>query len=138
MLLAALTRYQYLCISITIIPDEIIQKYNLLPLVRNSFIYFDICKGMYGLPQARRISNDLLTEQLNPKGYFQCTHTLVVWRHKWYPILFFLVVDNFSDKYVGKEYSETLITAIRQLYPVSEGWTESLYCGITLKWYCQK
>ena len=47
---APLTRYEYLHISITLIPEDIIHKYNLLPFVRNGFIYLDICKGMYGFP----------------------------------------------------------------------------------------
>ena len=46
-----LTRYEYLRIAITLTPYEIIQQYNLLPLVRNGFISFDIYKGMYGLTQ---------------------------------------------------------------------------------------
>ena len=46
-----LTRYYYLHISITLIPKIIIQQYNLLPLVRKGFIYFYICKIMYGLTQ---------------------------------------------------------------------------------------
>ena len=47
-----LTRYEYLCISITLIKDKIIQKYNLLSLVRNGFIYLDLCKVVYIFPQA--------------------------------------------------------------------------------------
>ena len=46
-----LTRYEYLRIAITLTPYEIIQQYNLLPLVRNGFISFGIYKGMYGLTQ---------------------------------------------------------------------------------------
>ena len=32
---------------------------------------------MYGLIQAGRLDNNLLTESLTPKGYFQCTHTII-------------------------------------------------------------
>ena len=66
-----LIMYKYIHIAITLIIDDIIQKYNLLPLVRNGFIYLEICKGMYGLPQSRRLANILLAENLAPKGYFQ-------------------------------------------------------------------
>ena len=34
-----MTRYEYLRLSITIIPQEIIDQYNLLPLVHNSYVY---------------------------------------------------------------------------------------------------
>ena len=65
-LVTPLTRYKYLHIAITLIPEKIIQQYSLLPLVRNGFIYLDIRKGMYGFPQAWRLENDLLTELRMP------------------------------------------------------------------------
>ena len=34
-----MTCYEYLRLSITIIPQDIIYQYNLLPLVRNGYIY---------------------------------------------------------------------------------------------------
>ena len=71
----SLTMYDYICISVILVPDDIIWQYNMLPLVRNGFIYLDICKGMYKFPQERRLANILLTEFLEPKRYFQCTHT---------------------------------------------------------------
>ena len=37
-----MTRYEYFRLSITIIPQEIIDQYNLLPLVRNSYVYIEI------------------------------------------------------------------------------------------------
>ena len=65
-----LIRYNYLRISIALIPYKIIQHYNMLPLVINRFVYLDISKGVYGFPQAGRLANNLLTERLAPKGYF--------------------------------------------------------------------
>ena len=53
--------YEYLRTTITLIPDNNIQQYNLLPLVINWFIYLDICRGMYGLSQLGILENDLLT-----------------------------------------------------------------------------
>ena len=97
-----MTRYEYMRLSITIIPQDIIKQYNLLPLVSNSYIYIEIQQGMYRLPQAGDIANNLLTERLEPKGYYQCRHTPGLWRHKWRPILFSLVVNDFGIKYVRK------------------------------------
>ena len=93
---------------------------------------------MYVLPQYVRLSNYLLTKCPTPKGYFQCTHTPKLWRQKWRPILFSLVVDNIEVKYVGKENVDHLITANRELYPVAEDWDVSLYFSIILQWYYQK
>lgn len=44
-------------LPITVIPAEIVAQYKLLPLVHNGFIYIEICKGMYGLPQAGKLAN---------------------------------------------------------------------------------
>ena len=108
-----MTRYEYVYIAITLILDDIIHQYNLLPLVRNWFIYLDICKGVYEFPQAGRLENNLLTKKLAPKWYSQFTHTPGLWRHKFLPIFFSLVVDNSSVNYVVKEHSNHLILAIR-------------------------
>ena len=37
-----MTRYEYMRLSITIIPQEIIKQYNLLTLVRNGYVYIKI------------------------------------------------------------------------------------------------
>ena len=71
---------------------------------------------MYGLPQAGILANNQLTELLEPKGYYQCRHTPGLWRHKWRPILFSLVVDDFGIKNVGKEHDDHLIAAIEEKY----------------------
>ena len=56
-----ITRYEFLRISNTLIPEEIIHQYNLLPLVRNIFVYLDICRDMYGFPKFGILAKDLLT-----------------------------------------------------------------------------
>ena len=107
-----MTRYEYLRLSITIIPQEIIDQYTLLPLVRNGYVYIEIQRGMYGLPQAGILANNQLTERLEPKGYYQCRYTPGLWRHKCRPILFSLAVDDFGIKYAGKEHADHLIASI--------------------------
>ena len=97
-----LIRYDYFHTSIILIPDDIIQKYKLLLIVINGFIYLEIFKGMYVLSQAGTLPKNLNTEYMDPKVYFQCKHTPGLWRHKWLPILFPLVVDDFGVNDVGK------------------------------------
>ena len=41
-------------------PDKIIDKYNLKRFERDGLVYVKIAKGMYGLPQAGKIANELL------------------------------------------------------------------------------
>ena len=89
---------------------------------------------MYGLPQAGVLANNKLTECLEPKGYYQCRHTPGLWHHKWRPILFSIVVDDFGIKYVGKEHADHLIAAIEEKYEFSTNWGGTLYCGILINW----
>ena len=48
-------RYKYMNPTLNIIPDEIIQQYNLRKLAHKVFVYMEIQKGMYGLPQEGKI-----------------------------------------------------------------------------------
>ena len=53
-------RPEYMRLPIKIIPQEIINKYNLNGIVEDGWLYIKIGKGMYGLLQAGKISNDLI------------------------------------------------------------------------------
>ena len=70
-----MARYEYMRLPIKIIPQEIIDEYSLIPLIHNGYVYLEIRRGMYGLPQAGIIANQLLTARLAPAGYYQCRHT---------------------------------------------------------------
>ena len=57
---------EYMRLQLDIIPEEIIVKYNLRDLVdKDGWVYIEIRKGMYGLPQAGIIANQLLEKQLS-------------------------------------------------------------------------
>jgi hypothetical protein len=45
------------CLSL---PQETIDKYNLIKLSQDGKVYIEIQKGMYGLPQASILANELL------------------------------------------------------------------------------
>ena len=47
--------YEYTKLPLDIIPEEIIKQYNLRNLAHKGFVYMDIQKGMYGLPQAENL-----------------------------------------------------------------------------------
>ena len=111
---------------------EIRIQYNLDALAVNDWVYVEICKGMYGLPQAGRLANQLLKTRLAPHGYYECKHTPGLWRHKWRPITFVLVVDNFGVKYTGKEHALHLAAALKENYDITTDWTCSLFIGISL------
>jgi hypothetical protein len=52
---------EYVRIKITDIPKEFILEYGLAGMEdKNEWIYFEICRGCYGLPQAGILANNLL------------------------------------------------------------------------------
>ena len=65
----ALPDPEYMEFHIATIPQEIIDKYNLLNIVDNQgYVYVKIFKGMYGLKQAGIIAHRALIRHLAPFG----------------------------------------------------------------------
>jgi hypothetical protein len=59
-------------LNITDIPDEITQEYKLMSLVtQDGYVYCEITRGMYGLPQAGIITQELLEKRLAEYRYHQ-------------------------------------------------------------------
>ena len=73
-----------------------------------------IKRGVYGLPQARIIVQQLLQKRLNKKGYKQSEITLGFCTQKWRPICFALFVDDFGVKYFGKQHAGDLMIVLRK------------------------
>ena len=119
---------------LALIPDEVMQYYNLHAKIKNGFIYMEIRKGMYGLPQAGILANKLLKARLAPHGYFEQPHTPGLFTHTSRPVWFNLTVDDFGIKYVGDEHLQHLFTTLKKYYKIVEDVSGSLYCGITLTW----
>ncbi|KAL7479396.1 hypothetical protein ACHAW6_005128 [Cyclotella cf. meneghiniana] len=117
-----------------ILPEEIISKYGLVQKVLDGWVYVHIEKGMYGLPLAGLLANKLLASRLDAHGYYQCQFTPGLWCHKWHPVTFSLVVDDFGIKTVGLIHAKHLKEALQQYYTVYVDWTGQLFCGISLNW----
>mmetsp|Transcript_25840 Transcript_25840/g.36772 ORF Transcript_25840/g.36772 Transcript_25840/m.36772 type:complete len:290 (-) Transcript_25840:243-1112(-) len=96
-------QYEYMRIPLNIIPDTIIDEYNLRPLIHKGHVYVEIQKGMYGLPQAGKIANDQLIKILKPHGYTEYPITPGLWKHETRSIKFCLVVDDFGIKYTNPD-----------------------------------
>ena len=127
-----LDRFEYMRIPLTMFPDHVAQKYQLRGKKKNGFIYVEIRKSIYGLPEAGVLANKLLKKRLAPLGYYEMPHTPVLWKHVSRPIVFTLVVDDFGVKYVRKKNADHLIAVFIGKYKISEDWTGSLYCGIDI------
>jgi hypothetical protein len=106
---------EYVRIKITDIPEEFILEYGLAGKDDiNGWIYFEICRGCYGLPQAGILANNLLREQLEEEGYFEAHSTPGLWKHKWRPIQFRLIVDDFGVEYVGIKHFNHLSALLKK------------------------
>ena len=118
-----MARFEYLRLKLTDLPQDIIDEYKLEAKVDSSgFVYAEVQKGMYGLPQAGLLAQELLEERLNKHGYKQSLYTPGLWSHATRNIQFTLVVDDFGVKYVGKENADHLISCIKEHYKISEDW----------------
>jgi hypothetical protein len=74
---------EYVHIKISDIPAEFIEEYNLTGTDPDGWIYFEICQGCYGLPQAGILVNNLLRTHLEAEGYYEAATTPGLWCHKW-------------------------------------------------------
>jgi hypothetical protein len=74
-----LPRYEYMRIPLSIIPDEIITKFNLWEIWVGGWVYLGIRKGMYGLKQDGILANQLLQQRLAHYDYYPARHTPGSW-----------------------------------------------------------
>jgi hypothetical protein len=120
-------------INLSSLPQETINKYDLIELAQDGNVYIEIQKGMHGLPQAGILANELLQRNLAKDGYRTTQHTHGLWKHDTHPISFLSLVDDFGVKYVGRENAEHLMDCIKNNYNISSDWKGSAYCGLTLE-----
>ena len=125
-------RSEYVRIKILDIPQEFIEGYDITQAVQNWWIYFEILRGCYGLPQSGRLANDLLRTRLEQAGYYESSTTPNLWRHKWRPIQFVLIIDDFGIKCVGKQHALHLLKILEQNYEITTDWDGKQFAGIDL------
>ena len=67
-----MARYEYLRLKLSNLPEYVIEQYGLKDKTTSEgYIYVDIRKGMYGLPQAGLLAQELLEQILQKQGYTQ-------------------------------------------------------------------
>ena len=67
-----MARSEFMCLKLSNLPDNVIAHYKLHEKATNdSWVYVEIKRGMYGLPQAGPIAQQLLEKRLNKHGYKQ-------------------------------------------------------------------
>ena len=124
---------QYVRFEVKLIPQEIIDYYDLHDKIHNDYVYAWVKKVWYGLKEADKIAHDDLVVHLKQHVYYETT-TPGYFRHESRPICFTLVVDDFGIKYVNEDYVQRLRQAIEAKYPVKFKMQPNQYIGINLKW----
>jgi hypothetical protein len=76
-----LNHFEYMKMPISLFPTDIISHYQLSSKVHKDYVYMEIRKGMYGLPQAGILANKLLKKHLAKHGYFEQFHTPGLFSH---------------------------------------------------------
>jgi hypothetical protein len=115
-----LDRAEYMQLALTIIPQEIIDKYKLMDKEKMVKFSFKLTTKYMGYrKQADWQTTYLLVTRLAPHGYLPCQHTHGLWQHDTKPVTFTLVVDYFRIKYSGKENADHLLNALKENYEVT-------------------
>ena len=125
-------------INISMIPPEFVYKYILKNKAHNGYIFAHVTKGIYGIPQAGLIAHGALVQHLEPYGYRPSNKTQVLWTRDIHSINLIFVVGDFGVKYLGKERTLHLKSALEDKYKVITYWEVKLYIGIVLKWDYKK
>ena len=86
--------HEYYNIAIRLIPQEVIDEYNLTDKQINRFLYVWVDKEMYGLVQAGIIAHTALKENLQPFGYYPLPITPGLWYHNKNGITFNLMIKT--------------------------------------------
>ena len=122
-LMTPLDRFEYMQMRISLIPQELIDLYDLGDKLKYDskgvgYVYTEIRKGVYGLPQSGILSNKILKERLTKYGYNEIAHTSGLFKHDTILVWFMLVVDDFGIKYIGQENAQHIIDALKDFYEV--------------------
>ena len=128
-------RYEYMRLKLSDLPADFVEQNGLAEKVTaDGYVYVEIRRGMYGLPQAGLLAQKLLETRLNAEGYSQSPLTPGFWTHKWRPISFTLCVDDFGVKYVGQEHADHLMAVLKKDYTISCDPDGTRYLGLDLDW----
>ena len=69
-LITPMARYEYMRLKLCEIPEDVAEHYNLAKKLNiDGYVYIEIRRGMYGLPQLGLLAQQLLEKRLNAEGY---------------------------------------------------------------------
>jgi hypothetical protein len=115
------------------VSDTIIAEYGYEQYFVNDMLYFQINKGMYGLPQAGLLAQNRLIAHIAEHGYTQSDTVPCLFRHATNGVTFVLVVDDFGIKFRNAADRDHLLTTLRMLYKITVDIEDPMYLGMTIK-----
>ncbi len=116
---------------IALFPTDIIEHYRLNEKVLGGYVYMEIRKGTYGLPQAGILANKLLKERLARHGYLNNpTH----WDYGNMSVALSGLTSVWMTLVLGILARKTYNALGKETYEIVEDLEGNLYCGINLKW----
>jgi hypothetical protein len=96
-------------------------------------LYFQVNKGMYGLPQAGLLAQNRLIAHIAEHGYTQSDVVPCLFRHATNGVTFVLVVDDFGIKFTNIEGRDHLLTTLRLLYTIAVDMVNPTYLGMIIQ-----
>ncbi len=75
----ALEYFEYMKIPLALFPSWTIEQYNLNKLALEGWVYIEMQRAVWGLPQAGIMANKHLRRKLEPFGYYKCINTPGLW-----------------------------------------------------------
>jgi hypothetical protein len=127
-----LLRPEYMRMSRKQVSDTIIAEYGYEEYFVNDMLYFQINKGMYGLPQAGLLAQQRLVKHIAEHGYKQSDLVPCLFRHATNGISFVLVVDDFGIKYTNVTGRDHLLATLRLKYKITVDMHNPTYLGMTI------
>ena len=108
-----MVNHEYCKISLSLISQNVIDKYNLIDYQINKLLYVRVDKGMYGLFQAGINVHTAIKEHIRPLVYEPTPITSVMWHHNKNLITFTLVVGDFEIRYQIREGALNFIHSLQ-------------------------
>ena len=76
---APLDRFEYMKIPLALFPQWTSDQYDLAKHALHGFVYLEMRRAVWSLPQAGILANKLLRRRLLSHGYYECANTPGLW-----------------------------------------------------------
>ena len=111
--------YDYMRMKLTDLTKHVQQQYNIQAYAKNVYVYLEIRRSIYVLPQEGKLGNEYLRDKLRPHGYYEVIQTPRLCKNISRPIYFSLVVYDFGLNYVGEDNARHLINNLKEEFTIS-------------------